>query len=238
MSRAVKRVPAEHMQQRGRERREALLRAALEVLAEGGMKAVTHRAVAARAGVPLASTTYYFESIEQLAEEALLLGVEERVARLRPFASATRAPEQSVPDLAGAFVSIVLARPAAEIVAQLEVYLEAARNPALRDAAASAIGMFEQVAASALAVVGDGDSDVPAIALSALVDGFALHRIARPLDPAREFDALFRALRALFITHVATEDELAIWTERLRARVPVSGSAAGGDPPSSVAPHG
>lgn len=204
------------------------MRAALEVLAEGGMKAVTHRAVAARARVPLASTTYYFESIEQIVEEALLLGVEERVARLRPLVSATRAPEQSVPELAGAFVSTVLARPAAEIVAQLEVYLEAARNPALRDAAASAIGMFEQVAASALAVVGDGDSDseATAIALSALVDGFALHRIARPVDPAREFDALFRALRALFITHVATEDELAIWTERLRARVPVSGSAA------------
>ena len=181
----------------------------------------------------MASTTYYFESIEQIVEEALLLGVEERVARLRPLVSATRAPEQSVPELAGAFVSTVLARPEAEIVAQLEVYLEAARNPALRDAAASAIGMFEQVAASALAVVGDGDSDseATAIALSALVDGFALHRIARPVDPAREFDALFRALRALFITHVATEDELAIWTERLRARVPVSGSAAAGDQP-------
>jgi hypothetical protein len=34
-----------------------------------------------------------------------------------------------------------------------------------------------------------------------------------------EFDAMFRVLRALFITQVATEDELDEWTQRLRARV-------------------
>ena len=233
MSRAVKRVPAEHMQQRGRERREALLRAALEVLAEGGMKAVTHRAVAARARVPLASTTYYFESIEQIVEEALLLGVEERVARLRPLVSATRAPEQSVPELAGAFVSTVLARPEAEILAQLEVYLEAARNPALRDAAASAIGMFEQVAASRarrrrrrrLRLGGDGDcSERPGRRLR-----------APPHRPPRRPGAGVRCLvqgTAGAVHHPRRDGgRAAVWTERLRARVPVSGSAAAGDQP-------
>ena len=47
-------------QRRSRARREALLRAAVALLAEGGVRAVTHRAVADRAGVPLAATTYYF----------------------------------------------------------------------------------------------------------------------------------------------------------------------------------
>lgn len=38
---------------------------------EGGFDAVRHRAVADRAGLPLASTTYYFESLEDLVVEAV-----------------------------------------------------------------------------------------------------------------------------------------------------------------------
>src|SRR5580698_3447170 len=70
-------------QERSRVRREALLRAALELISEGGTRAVTHRAVSARAGLPPASTTYYFESIQQLTQEALRLHVAERVAELQ-----------------------------------------------------------------------------------------------------------------------------------------------------------
>jgi len=41
-------------QERSRQRREALLRATIELLGETGAKSVTHRAVAERAGLPLA----------------------------------------------------------------------------------------------------------------------------------------------------------------------------------------
>ncbi len=41
------------------------------MLVEEGFSALTHRAVANRAGVPLASTTYYFSSVDDLAEQAL-----------------------------------------------------------------------------------------------------------------------------------------------------------------------
>ncbi|HEX6382829.1 MAG TPA: TetR family transcriptional regulator, partial [Acidimicrobiia bacterium] len=73
---------AEPRQDRSRQRREALLRAAIELLGETGVRSVTHRAVAERAGVPLASTTYYFSSVKELVEEALKLHVAERVADL------------------------------------------------------------------------------------------------------------------------------------------------------------
>lgn len=36
------------------------------MLVEGGFEAVRHRAVAERAGLPLASTTYYFDSLDDL----------------------------------------------------------------------------------------------------------------------------------------------------------------------------
>jgi DNA-binding transcriptional regulator YbjK len=45
---------------RGEARRTAIVDAALRLVARGGPRAVTHRAVAAEADVPLAATTYYF----------------------------------------------------------------------------------------------------------------------------------------------------------------------------------
>ncbi len=52
------------------ERQVEILDAALRLIAETGVDAVTHRRVAAAAGVPLGSTTYYFESREHLLREA------------------------------------------------------------------------------------------------------------------------------------------------------------------------
>lgn len=52
-------------------RRRAILTAAAEIITEQGAAALTHRAVAARAGVALGSTTQYFSSIDELRELAL-----------------------------------------------------------------------------------------------------------------------------------------------------------------------
>ncbi|MBX3287035.1 MAG: TetR family transcriptional regulator, partial [Actinobacteria bacterium] len=61
-------------------RRAALLDAAAELAAEIGAGAVTHRAVAARAGVPLSTTSYFFGSIDELVTEALRTSAQSRVA--------------------------------------------------------------------------------------------------------------------------------------------------------------
>jgi DNA-binding transcriptional regulator YbjK len=56
---------------KGERRRAALVGAAAELLAEGGFDAVRHRAVAERAELPLASTTYYFASLDELVAAAV-----------------------------------------------------------------------------------------------------------------------------------------------------------------------
>jgi DNA-binding transcriptional regulator YbjK len=56
---------------KGERRRQALVEAASELLVEGGFDAVRHRAVAERAGLPLASTTYYFDSLDELITAAV-----------------------------------------------------------------------------------------------------------------------------------------------------------------------
>ena len=56
---------------KGERRRYALVSAAADLLCEGGFDAVRHRAVARRAGLPLASTTYYFSSLDDLIAKAV-----------------------------------------------------------------------------------------------------------------------------------------------------------------------
>ncbi|MFH8250159.1 TetR/AcrR family transcriptional regulator [Microbacterium sp. B2969] len=54
------------------ERRNRIIDAALEVIVEEGVHQTTHRRIAARAGVPLGSLTYYFESLSEILEEAFV----------------------------------------------------------------------------------------------------------------------------------------------------------------------
>ncbi|MGC7327693.1 TetR family transcriptional regulator, partial [Mycobacteroides abscessus subsp. abscessus] len=56
---------------KGERRRRALISAAADLLRDNGIDAVRHRAVAQRAGLPLASTTYYFSSLEDLIARAV-----------------------------------------------------------------------------------------------------------------------------------------------------------------------
>lgn len=65
---------------KGEARRDALLDAVLRVLARDGAGAITHRAVATEARVPLAAATYYFASLDDLYVSALRRATEEQVA--------------------------------------------------------------------------------------------------------------------------------------------------------------
>src|ERR671912_2321759 len=70
------------MYQKGERRRDEILQATLRVIGARGADAVTHRAVAEEAGVPLSATTYYFASKEELLEQTLLMAAREETARL------------------------------------------------------------------------------------------------------------------------------------------------------------
>ncbi|TDQ05382.1 TetR family transcriptional regulator [Labedaea rhizosphaerae] len=74
--------------------------AAAELLVEGGFDAVRHRAVAERAGLPLASTTYYFDSLDDLvtaaAEQHGLDELARGRARLEELSNAQRSVDAMV----------------------------------------------------------------------------------------------------------------------------------------------
>ena len=118
---------------KGERRRYALVSAAAELLCEGGFEAVRHRAVADRAGLPLASTTYYFSSLDELVVQAVeyLGGLEatqlkERVAALP---RRRRGPEAA----ADVLVDLLAADATREqTISRYERYIACARHPALR----------------------------------------------------------------------------------------------------------
>ena len=142
-------------QERSRRRREVIVRATIELIAEGGPKAVTHRAVSARAGLPPASAGYYFKTVDDLIDAALRHYTRQRMRDL------TELFDEAVDGVVDPFevgerIATALVRGATrDSLCQYEVYLEAARNPALRDAVDSTMAGFEQVAAERLSATRD-----------------------------------------------------------------------------------
>ncbi|MGI9126334.1 MAG: TetR/AcrR family transcriptional regulator [Mycobacterium sp.] len=118
---------------KGERRRYALVRAAADLLCEGGFEAVRHRAVADRAGLPLASTTYYFASLDELIENAVeYLGAEE-VAQLRARVQALPRRRRGADAAADVLVDLLAADPTREqLISRYERYIACARHPGLR----------------------------------------------------------------------------------------------------------
>ena len=122
---------------KGERRRGALVSAAAELLSEGGFEAVRHRAVARRAGLPLASTTYYFSSLDELIAAAVeYIGMAE-AAQMRSRVSALSRRRRGAESTADVLVDLLLDDPGRadteQLISRYERYITCARQPALRD---------------------------------------------------------------------------------------------------------
>ncbi|KAA8969522.1 TetR/AcrR family transcriptional regulator [Mycobacterium sp.] len=123
---------------KGERRRYALISAAADLLREDGFEAVRHRAVARRAGLPLASTTYYFSSLDDLITSAVAhVGMLEG-AQLRARVAALPRRRRSAETTADVLVELLVGdKPGPHLVEQLisryERYIACVRLPALRE---------------------------------------------------------------------------------------------------------
>ncbi len=121
---------------KGERRRCELVNAAAELLREGGFEAVRHRAVARRAGLPLASTTYYFASLDELTAAAVeYIGLAE-AAQMRTRVSSLSRRRRGAESIADILVELLLDDTGAgteQLISRYERYIACARQPALRD---------------------------------------------------------------------------------------------------------
>ncbi|BBZ31665.1 TetR family transcriptional regulator [Mycolicibacterium confluentis] len=116
-----------------------MVSAAADLLSEGGFEAVRHRAVARRAGLPLASTTYYFSSLDDLIAAAVeFIGMRE-AAQLRTRVAGLSKRRRGAETTAEVLVELLVDHEGLDTVAyeqlisRYERYIACARQPALRD---------------------------------------------------------------------------------------------------------
>ncbi len=181
--------------------RERMLRATLKLIADGGVAAVTNRRVATAAGVSLGSLTYHFASQAQLLRESLLLHVEEETARRRQIAQELAEEKPGVQQVAEA-VERLVAVPSEipEQIAELELHLQAARDPELREASLRCFEAHEQIAGAALSTLGIPDGKRHAPAVVALMTGLAVRRLAGGGGDAQgTSEALLALVRGLHV---------------------------------------
>ena len=188
---------------RGAARREALLEATLQIVADTGADAVTHRRVAEVAQLPLASTTYYFESKEQLLTAALEVAAERDLARLHALAERLRErPADAaqavalVIDLAGEDPEGDPAAGRRSLLASYTLLLEAARRPALQELTRRWTDGYLTVVADLLGRAGSAHPSQDAQLLLAAADGLLISHLSTG-EPADPRPALLRLARTL-----------------------------------------
>jgi len=170
---------------RGAARRAALLEAVLEIVAQAGPEAVTHRRVAEVAELPLASTTYWFASKDELLAAALAHAAQRDIARLRAAAAELAARPCSRAQLADALVALIIA-PLEEglrdsrsaLIAAYSLWFEAARRPALQAIARAWTAAYRETAAQLLARAGCAQPDGDAAILIGAADGLLMAELA------------------------------------------------------------
>jgi DNA-binding transcriptional regulator YbjK len=167
-------------------RREQILEATLRVIGRSGREGVTHRAVAEEAGVPLGSTTYYFDSRDDLLGQALEHVARKEADRHLVLGNELRkagSPRQLADMLLDQLVFEIEDRDA--YVAEYELWLEAGRRPELREAATAWCDAVQLSVAGAMEKLGSTDPAADASLVVATLDGLGERVLAREDDPAQ-----------------------------------------------------
>ncbi len=136
--------------------RDVLLDATLRLIGERGLHAITLREVADAAGLSLGSTTYHFADREALMLAALsrfadsvVMQCDAALVRARLEAGSPRGLMRSVfEDFGKSYCEPT------RMLAQLELYTEAARNPAVAEISARCLDAYRGLLTHAFAIAG------------------------------------------------------------------------------------
>jgi DNA-binding transcriptional regulator YbjK len=162
----------------GIDTRERIIRTTLELIWEEGIGAVTNRRVAGAAGISLGSLTYHFESQSDLVRESLLLFVGEEVERLEEIAADVRRRRPPVERIAFEIERVVRETTnRLQGLAEIELHIRAARDPALNDASRRCFEAYEKLAAANLEILAVPNPESHARSVVALLYGLALRRL-------------------------------------------------------------
>ncbi|MCW4351708.1 TetR family transcriptional regulator [Hoyosella sp. YIM 151337] len=170
------------------DRPDRIVEAAITVVAEQGITALTHRRVAAAAGVPLGSTTYHFATLDDLLRAALAKAADRSVAELRAWEESL-APGADLAAALAIFVVHSVRESRSSTMAEYNLYALALHRPQLREAAVD----WDRALAE---VLGKRTDSVTAHMLGVLLCGLQMQSVLSDEPPSSEHveDLLRRAL--------------------------------------------
>lgn len=158
----------------------------MEVVAEVGIGRTTHRAVAARADLPLGATTYYFPTLDDLVAAGLTHAARALRAELDAWSARLAAADDPAATLAGMVAEYLSDRRRARV--EYELYVAAARDPALRPLAEAWLHGLRDLLAPHAGAAAARD-------VAALIDGAAIQALVT--DAALDQAVLAAAIRRL-----------------------------------------
>src|ERR1700759_5140917 len=181
-------VPKGAVTPKGERRRYALVSAAAELLAEGGFEAVRHRAVAQRAGLPLASTTYYFSSLDDLIARAVehiaMIEVAPLRARVNALSRRRRGPEPTAEVLVELLVGDLSDQTLVEqLISRYERNIACTRLTALRETMRRSLRQRADAVAEAIDRSGRAVRIELICTLICAVDGSVVSALVEGRDP-------------------------------------------------------
>lgn len=163
-------------------RRAQLARAAADLVREDGPAALGHRAVAARAGLSLSATTYYYSGLDDLAAAAGEALVGEWVAHAEQVRSRVAGALPPADPAAVVVEAVLPPGDDAAVLAHYEQLLAAGRVPALAAALGAGRARLDAVVAELLrdlGVAGPGAALVLAVVDGAVVSAVSEGRPVR-----------------------------------------------------------
>jgi len=171
------------------------LDAALELLGESGIRALTHTRVDERAGLPKGSTSNWFRTRDALVAGAVSwLAEHERADLDRAEMPQIDTPEQ-LSEALSRMIAIQTGPLAARTRARYALFLEGAGDPELLAPLLEQRRIFVEWTAALLAQVGARTPEEAARALMAASEGLVLHRVT--VEPDAEIQPVIaRAVRA------------------------------------------
>jgi DNA-binding transcriptional regulator YbjK len=180
---------------RGEASRQAILDATVRVIAAGGLTSVTHRAVAAEAGVSTASTTYHFATLDDLLQATLSSLATTGVTRLARGVELAEAGGLTLADAATTFLTEELGPNRDAFIANLELQFASVRRPAWSTVMTNIYDSFVELIEH---YVGDEHA---ARAIFSAVFGFAVHQVIQDGHPT---DATCRRFVDDLVAHYAS----------------------------------
>lgn len=158
------------------ERRDRIIDACLDVIAERGVAGTSARQVATAADVPLGSVSYHFESMDELVCEALARFADEVALRVEQRMARATTREEALAAFAANIDQDVLAS-ARDLVLTQELYTLAARRPEMREVTSAWM-------ARTRATLTPWVDERTAVLLDAMNEGLTLHRAMHLEEPA------------------------------------------------------